>query len=140
MTKSSPSIWHLLHNIKSTVKISSIFYGLLRKHELYQKLRFVSNTFWTKVPKSSHCVKSSRTLITVLEKKLHKKERKSYVMKVSCQVHKPIVVCLVFLGISQQFCKTGHNWSNGPFSEVGSIWYTVRTVLSNLPNFLEFTI
>ena len=58
-------------------------------------------------------------------------------MKVSCQVHKPIVVCLVFLGISQQFCKTGHNWSNGPFSEVGSIWCMVKTVLSNLSNFLK---
>ena len=27
--KSSPSIWHLLHNIKSTVKISSIFVDFL---------------------------------------------------------------------------------------------------------------
>ena len=29
LTKSSPSIWHLLHNIKSTVKISSIFVAFL---------------------------------------------------------------------------------------------------------------
>ena len=29
MTKSSPSIWHLLHNDKSTVKISSIFVAFL---------------------------------------------------------------------------------------------------------------
>ena len=27
--KSSPSIWHLLHNVKSTVKISSIFAAFL---------------------------------------------------------------------------------------------------------------
>ena len=27
--KSSPSIWHLLHNVKSTVKISSIFVAFL---------------------------------------------------------------------------------------------------------------
>ena len=82
---------------------------------------------------------NSTQKMRTLDESYIKKERKSYVMKVSCQVHKPIVVCLVFLGISQQFCKTGHNWSNGPFSEVGSIWCTVRTVLSNLPNFLEFS-
>ena len=29
MTKSSPSIWHLLHNVKSTVKISSICVAFL---------------------------------------------------------------------------------------------------------------
>ena len=29
LTKSSPSIWHLLHNVKSTVKISSIFVAFL---------------------------------------------------------------------------------------------------------------
>ena len=29
MTKSSPSIWHLLHNVKSTVKISSISVAFL---------------------------------------------------------------------------------------------------------------
>ena len=27
--KSSPSIWHLLHNVKSTVNISSIFVAFL---------------------------------------------------------------------------------------------------------------
>ena len=31
MTKSSPLIWHLLHNVKSTVKISSIFVGFSEK-------------------------------------------------------------------------------------------------------------
>ena len=31
LTKSSPSIWNLLHNVKDFVK----FCGLLRKHELY---------------------------------------------------------------------------------------------------------
>ena len=29
--KSSPSIWHLLHNVKSTVKISSIFVAFLEE-------------------------------------------------------------------------------------------------------------
>ena len=29
LTKSSPSIWHLLHNVKLTVKISSIFVAFL---------------------------------------------------------------------------------------------------------------
>ena len=29
MTKSSPTIWHLLHNVKSTVKISAIFVAFL---------------------------------------------------------------------------------------------------------------
>ena len=35
MTKSLPSIWQLLHNVKSTVKIFVNLCGLLRKLELY---------------------------------------------------------------------------------------------------------
>ena len=30
------------------------FSGFLRKPQLYLKLRFVSNTFWTKIPRNSH--------------------------------------------------------------------------------------
>ena len=33
-TKSSPSIWHLLHSVKSTVKISSIFVAFLENMNL----------------------------------------------------------------------------------------------------------
>ena len=35
LKKSSPSIWHLLHNVKSTVNIFVNLCGLLRKHEIY---------------------------------------------------------------------------------------------------------
>ena len=34
LTKSSPSIWHLLHNVKSTEKISSIFVAFLENTNL----------------------------------------------------------------------------------------------------------
>ena len=40
MTKSSPSIWHLLHNVKSTVKILSNFVAFL------ENINFKSPTFW----------------------------------------------------------------------------------------------
>ena len=43
MTKSSPSIWHLLHNVKSTVKISSIFVAFLENMNFNSQLQ--SSTF-----------------------------------------------------------------------------------------------
>ena len=38
--KSSPSIWHLLHNVKSTVKISSIFGAFLENTNFNFKCTF----------------------------------------------------------------------------------------------------
>ena len=35
--KSSPSIWHLLHNVKSMVKISSIFVAFLENMSFNNK-------------------------------------------------------------------------------------------------------
>ena len=37
MTKSSPSIWHLLHHVKLTVKISSICVAFLEKMNFTQQ-------------------------------------------------------------------------------------------------------
>ena len=44
LTKSSPSIWHLLHTVKSTVKISSII------------VAFLENTNFTLKPKNSKLI------------------------------------------------------------------------------------
>ena len=40
--KSSPKIWHLLHNVKSTVKISSIFAAFLENMNFIRKTDIVA--------------------------------------------------------------------------------------------------
>ena len=52
-------------------------------------------------------------------------------MKISCQVHKPIIVFFVFLGISEQLSKAGHDWSYGSLGEVGSI-RSIQRVFSKI--------
>ena len=42
--KSTPSIWHLLHNVKLTVKILSIFVAFLENMN-FQNSKFLSNRF-----------------------------------------------------------------------------------------------
>ena len=42
--KSSPSIWHLLHNVKSTVKISSIFVAFFENMNFNNHSK--ENLFW----------------------------------------------------------------------------------------------
>ena len=43
------------------------FSGFLRKPQLYLKLRFVSNTFWIKIPQNSHSDMFYTDLITYLQ-------------------------------------------------------------------------
>ena len=48
MMKSSPSIWHSLHIVKSTVKISSIFVAFL------ENMNFINLIFKGKLPMDMH--------------------------------------------------------------------------------------
>ena len=55
MTKSSPTIWHLLHNVKLTVKISSIFVAFLENMNFMWTAKFL---FWVDF-KNAHSDRSS---------------------------------------------------------------------------------
>ena len=44
--KSSPSIWHLLHNVKLTVKISSIFVAFLENMNFKKKYESDHNSMF----------------------------------------------------------------------------------------------
>ena len=56
LKKSSPWIWHLLHNVKLTVKISSIFVAFLENMNFNLTSFFAPKRFFLKLVKTQGCL------------------------------------------------------------------------------------
>ena len=66
MTKSSPSIWNLLHNVKSTVKILSIFVAFLENMNFKIWTPFFYFRVWLFFIQRSHHIRPKVTVLLSL--------------------------------------------------------------------------